>query len=122
MLRTSRDKSGSLRSATHWWWALLASFAWLGACGGSGSQADTATIAKDKFISTYVALRQAAVALDSARLDSARAAILRDAGVTRKDMLTFVEVHGPDVAYMKNVWDTVEAKLNKGPPGGVTVH
>ncbi len=122
MSHTSREKTGSLRSGVRWSCVLLASFAWLFGCGGGGSRPEIATISKDKFITTYVALRQAASWLDSASLDSARIAILHDAGVTRQDMLTFVETHGPDVTYMKEVWDSVEQELDKGPAASLSVH
>lgn len=102
-------------------WLLLSLAAVLWGCGGGGPTPATTTISKDKFVTTYVKLREAAVAADSAGLDSARAAVLRQTGVTQQDMLAFADVHGRDVAFMKDVWDEVEQRLEEdrhGPPKG----
>lgn len=114
-------RNKSLWNAARWPWIVIASSAWLLACGGGGTSPPATTIGKQKFIDTYVELREAAADLDSARLDSARAAILHRNGVTQQDMLTFANVHGPDVVFMKEVWDSVEHRLDKSPPAGVEV-
>jgi hypothetical protein len=91
-------------------------------CGGGGSTPTSTTIDKEKFVTTYVQLREAAVQVDSAGLDSARAAILRRAGVTQKEMLAFADVHGRDVAFMKDVWDEVERRLEADRQNRAKVH
>jgi hypothetical protein len=103
-------------------WLLLALAAVLWGCGGGGATPASTTISKDKFVTTYVKLREAAATVDSAGLDSARAAILRQAGVTQKDMLAFADVHGRDVAFMKDVWDEVEHRLEEDTENRPKVH
>jgi hypothetical protein len=102
--------------------SLMSLAAVLWGCGGGGSTPTSATIDKEKFITTYVQLRQAVVKVDSAGLDSARAAILRRAGVTQQEMLAFADVHGRDVAFMKGVWDEVERRLREQKPDSTRAH
>lgn len=104
------------------WWLVLSSAALLQACGGGAAEPETATIQKDTFVTAYVELRQAAVDLDPERIDSARAAILTLHGLTQQDMLTFAEVHGADVNFMRGVWDEVEGRLAAIQPDSLSVH
>ena len=103
-------------------WLLLSLAAVLWGCAGGGPTPAPTTISKEKFVTTYVKLREAAVAVDSAGLDSARAAILRQAGVTQQDMLAFADAHGRDVAFMKDVWEEVEQRLEEDRQGRPKVH
>lgn len=103
-------------------WLLLSLAVVLWGCSGGAPTPATTTISKDKFITTFVKLREAAVTVDSAGLDSARTAVLRQAGVTQQDMLAFAEVHGRDVAFMKDVWNEVEQRLEENVQGRPKVH
>jgi hypothetical protein len=89
--------------------ALLAGIAV--ACGG-GTAHDT--IERDAFIATYVDLRIAALETDSGRVAAAdREEILGDHQVTEDDLMEFAEVHGADMEFMRDVWNEVEARLDR---------
>lgn len=119
MSRTARPALFVRGSAQRWGWLLiLATLLW-----GCGRTAPTkAAIGREKFITTYVALRAAVGTVGDGNLDSARAAILRRAGVTKQDMLNFADVHGRDVAFMKGVWDEIQKRLEKQRAGSLRAH
>jgi len=88
---------------------------------GTGTTPDTpATISAHTFVATYVDLRLAVLTAEQPTelTDSARAAILDQHGVTEKDLLDFVDVHGRDPAFMKAVWDSAEVALGAAPESG----
>jgi hypothetical protein len=105
------------RRAGRWTGLLVLAVAAVAAgCGHGPSEAtDTtgAAVDRETFISTYVDLRTAAI---RSRPDSlapqARARILGDHGVTEDGLLQFVQAHGEDVSYMRDVWDDVEKRLD----------
>lgn len=81
------------------------------ACGGDTSEAGT--IDHETFVATYVELRASALRNDPREItDSARARILEEHGTTEDELLMFAEVHGRDVAYMRDLWDEVEGRLD----------
>ena len=81
------------------------------ACGGDTSEAGT--IDHETFVATYVELRASALGNDPREItDSARARILGEHGTTEDELLTFADVHGRDVAYMRDLWDEVEERLD----------
>jgi hypothetical protein len=88
------------------------------ACGG---EPEPATIDRSTFIDTYVALRTAALQRGNAAVDAPlRDTVLRAAGVTEEELLTFAEVHGADFDFMREVWADVSAQLDSisfQPPG-----
>lgn len=84
-----------------------------GACGGHASTAAAGAIDREAFIATYVDLRAATIRSDSFAIsDALRAEVLTRHGVAEEDLLGFVEVHGEDAAFMRAVWDEVEARLD----------
>lgn len=84
------------------------------ACGeGDAAGPEAGLIADEVFVSAYVELRAAALNhADREITDADRQAVLSEAGISEKDLVTFVEVHGRDVAYMRAVWDEVERQLD----------
>lgn len=65
------------------------------------------------FVEAYVQVRARALESPDATIDpEVRRAILADLGVTEADLETFVEVHGADVAFMRQVWADVETRLD----------
>lgn len=122
MSRTPRPKPLPRGRAPRLAWLLLLPTALLWGCGGGPASSAKATIGKDKFISTYVALRQAALNRDSVARDSARAAVLRRAGVTPQEMLAFADVHGRDVKFMAGVWTEVQQRLEETRPDSLREH
>lgn len=93
---------------------LTSAVALLAGCGGdAAAPADATAIDRETFIAAYVDLRTAAVRSESPEIpDGERAAVLARHGVTEEDLLGFAEAHGRDVAFMREVWDEVEARLD----------
>ena len=78
-------------------------------CGGG----DPATIDRDVFIAAYVDLRAEALLNDDRQItDDERDQVLQEHGVTEGDLMAFAEIHGRDVAFMRDVWDEVEERLD----------
>ena len=89
------------------------------ACGSETSPSETEAIDRAVFIQTYVDLRVAAFKNQSQRVtDEDRAEVLERNGVTVEDLGRFVEVHGRDVEFMRDVWNEVEALLGEPQPTG----
>ncbi|MHC4925459.1 MAG: hypothetical protein ACYTG4_15490 [Planctomycetota bacterium] len=84
------------------------------ACAGGGAAPpDSTLIDNESFVATYVALRVAALTGDDRSIDEeGREAVLREQGVSEEDLLAFVEFHGDDVDFMREIWDEVERRLD----------
>lgn len=101
---------------------------WVGllgaACADGGSPPspeEAETIARDTFVATYVDLRLTALRDTTPSITEAeRQRVLQDHGVTREDLLQFVEVHGQRVEFMRSVWDEVDERLRRAREGGDT--
>lgn len=73
-------------------------------------------IDREAFIDAYVELRVAALDTDSQRVAASdRDAILDRIGITDDDLLRFVEFHGGDLEFMRDVWNDVELRLDRPP-------
>lgn len=107
-MTTSVALPSALRRAA----ALLALVA--AACSpDTAAPASGTTIDREAFIATYVDLRTTVVRAEAHELsDEDRSAVLSRHGVTEEDLLSFVETHGGNVAFMRQVWDEVEARLD----------
>lgn len=82
------------------------------ACSGT-SEPSPEAIDREVFIAAYVDLRVAAFSSEGDTITQAqREGILDRHGVTEGDLLSFAEVHGPDVPFMRGVWNEVEARLD----------
>ena len=98
-------------------------------CEEEGPPAET--IGREAFVETYVALRTAQLrgAFGDPLPAEDRERVLAEQGVTEEELLTFAEVHGPDVTFMERLWEDVEKRLEEirnapdatvdpGDPGG----
>ncbi len=73
-------------------------------------------IDRETFVDAYVELRVAALDTDSQRVAASdRDAILDRIGITDDDLLRFVEFHGGDLEFMRDVWNDVELRLDRPP-------
>ncbi len=89
-----------------------------GCAGGTNPGAAPATIDRNTFISTYVALRLAVIGPEPGTMnDSIRSAILARHGVTERQLEEFAKVHGSNVAYMRALWQDVEKRMRETHPG-----
>lgn len=84
------------------------------ACGSGGDRPET--ISRDVFVDTYVDLRTSALDTEEQRVDSVmRARILEEHGVTAQDLTHFADVHGAELEFMRDVWNDIEARLDRTP-------
>jgi len=68
---------------------------------------------RDTFVRVMAELRDAGRALsDTSQFDARRREILDEAGVTDSMLMAFVRVHAANAAYMAEVWDSVDARVN----------
>lgn len=91
------------------------------ACGvGDVEKPGAETISRETFIETYVALREAARESETGEITAeARERVLAEQGLSEDDLLTFVEVHGRRIDFMRDVWTEVEERLEiRRAPGG----
>jgi hypothetical protein len=83
----------------------------LAGCGGP----DRGTaIETERFVSAVVELRRAAAQTwgDTAAFAARKTEILRTQGVTEEDLRQYVEVHGENVQYMADVWNSINTELS----------
>lgn len=98
-----------------WRGAWFAAAVLLAAAGCEEEGAPAETISREAFVETYVALRVAQLrgsAGDPLPAED-RERVLAANGVTEAELLTFAEVHGPDVAFMERLWEDVEKRLEE---------
>lgn len=85
---------------------LLAAGAW--GCG----EAETTAVDRETFVRAYVEIRGAALETEDAEpTERQREEILARYGVTAQDLVDFVEFHGEDVEYMRELWTDIEVRL-----------
>lgn len=85
-----------------------------GACGidEDAPPRNRETISRETFVATFVELRRSALESETGRItDEERERILSGHGITEDDLVTFVEVHGGRIDFMRDVWTEVEARL-----------
>lgn len=83
-----------------------------GACGDHAARDDG--IERETFVEAWVDLRTAALRHGEEGLPEAeRTRILAEHDLTEEDLLRFAEAHGDDVAFMKDVWDEIEVRLQE---------
>lgn len=91
--------------------------------GCRGTSTAAPTIDREAFIATWIDLRAAAVAAGGTIPPAERDRVLREHGVDEEALVTFVDVHGADPAYMVEVWTEVEERMRAAtaPPASDTV-
>jgi len=89
------------------------------ACGGNSAGPSSEDLPdRDVFVATYVALRVAALTSEGGTLtDDARTEVLSSHAVTEEQLLAFVEYHGEDLTFMRDLWNDVELSLDTQRPG-----
>ena len=85
-----------------------------GSCGGGATDMSEDTPGREEFIGVYLDLRTAGLGLETASLeDEVRDSILSGYGVTAQDLLDFVDTHGEDVEFMRDLWTEVETRMTE---------
>lgn len=83
-------------------------------CAGGATDLPEDTPGREEFIGAYLDLRTAALSLESIELtDAVRDSILAVNDVTEQDLLDFVETHGEDIAFMRDLWTEIETLLTE---------
>ncbi len=80
-------------------------------CSGNTTDVAEDTDGREAFMGAYVDLRVAALSSGTTVLGSVRDSILAVYGVTGEDLLEFVDTHGEDVEFMRDLWAEVEGRL-----------
>lgn len=93
-------------------WGFAAALLLAAGCDEDG---EPETVSREVFAETYVALRVAELTEggDEGISAGARERVLAEKGVTEEDLLTFAEVHGPNVSFMEQLWEDVEKRLEE---------
>jgi hypothetical protein len=92
-------------------------------CGPESTDPDRPpTISREAFVDAYVALRIAALQDPRQRLEPGeKTRILAQRNLSEEDLLTFAEVHGTDVPFMRDIWQEVDSIMReKREPGDST--
>jgi len=85
---------------------LLVAFA--AGCG----EPETTALDRETFVRAYVDIRAAALQTEDAEpTERQREDVLARYGVSAEDMVEFVEYHGEDVEYMRELWSEIEVRL-----------
>ena len=85
-----------------------------GSCGGGATDVPEDTPGREEFIGAYLDLRTAALGLGTTDLgDEGRDSILSGYGVTAQDLLDFIDTHGQDVEFMRDLWTEIEGQLSE---------
>jgi hypothetical protein len=72
-------------------------------------------IDREDFIGTYVELRAAALRNSGELAEDQRERILSEHGVTGTDLTAFVEGHGPELEFMRDLWNEIETRIDSLP-------
>lgn len=80
-------------------------------CSGGTTDPPEDTAEREAFIGAYMDLRTESLSYPSTDLDNeVRDSILSVYGVTDQDLLDFIDMHGEDVEYMRDLWTEVETR------------
>lgn len=93
--------------------SLLALAALVLGTGVTGCEQPPVTaVDRETFVRAYVEIRAAALETEDAQpTERQREEILDRYGVTAEDLVEFVEVHGEDVDFMRELWNDIEVRL-----------
>ena len=81
-------------------------------CGGGATDVPEDTAARDAFIGAYLDLRTTVLSSGTTDLgDEVRDSILAAYDVTGQDLLDFIDTHGEDVEFMRDLWTELEAHM-----------
>ena len=83
-------------------------------CGGGAPDVPEETPGRPEFIGAYLDLRTAVLSSGSTdRSNEVRDSILAVYDVTDQDLLDFVEIHGEDIEFMRDLWTEIEARVTE---------
>ncbi len=83
-------------------------------CGGGAVDVPENAVGREDFIGAYLDLRTAALGSGAPTLvDATRDGILAKYDVTDQDLLDFVDSHGADVEFMRDLWSEIETRLSE---------
>jgi len=83
----------------------------LAGCGDSSGELD-GIITREEFVQAYSELRVNALRTEGGKIAlEERDRILAELNLTPEDLIDFVEVHGRDIPFMREVWEEVENNL-----------
>ena len=83
-------------------------------CGGGATDVPEETPGRPEFIGAYLDLRTAALISGSTDLgNEVRDSILAVYDVTDQDLLDFIETHGEDVEFMRDLWTEIEGRVTE---------
>ena len=83
-------------------------------CGGGATDVPEETPGRPEFIGAYLDLRTAALISGSPDLgNEVRDSILAVYDVTDQDLLDFIETHGEDVEFMRDLWTEIEGRVTE---------
>jgi len=89
----------------------LCAAALLAGCGDSSGELD-GIITREEFVQAYSELRVNALRTEGGKIAlEERDRILAELNLTPEDLIDFVEVHGRDIPFMREVWEEVENNL-----------
>jgi len=81
-------------------------------CGGGATDVPETVEGREAFVGAYLDLRMSAVNSGSSVIeDGVRDSILTLHGVTEQDLLDFIETHGEDVEFMRDLWTELEGLI-----------
>ncbi len=80
-------------------------------CSGNTTDVGEDTDGREVFMGAYVDLRVAALSSGSTVSGGVRDSILAVYGVTGEELLEFVDTHGEDVEFMRDLWAEIEGRL-----------
>lgn len=87
-------------------------FTWACDFGSTGSSIEIQ--ARERFINVYVDMRILSLRMRTLEIsDTVKDSILRTHGVTEDELLNFVETHGTDVGFMREVWNDIETRISE---------
>ena len=85
-----------------------------GSCRGGTTDVPEDTAEREAFIGAYLDLRTEALSTGSTELgNEVRDSILVVHDVTDQDLLDFIDMHGEDIEFMRDLWTEVEARLTQ---------
>ena len=87
-------------------------FAWSCDFGTTGSPIEAQE--RERFISAYVDMRLSSLRMRTLEIsDAVKDSIFRVHDVTEDELLNFVETHGADVGFMREVWNEIETRISE---------
>ena len=83
-------------------------------CGFGTAESPIEIQERERFIGAYVDIRIVSLRTRTTEIgDSVRDSILAIHDVTEDDLLNFVDTHGADVVFMRDLWNDIESRISE---------